>query len=73
MNEKEASAFSNSEARALINPLKKAGFFRLRQGHDQALFTWMRHLADRDNEWLGLRPWQMVSRRRPDSFGRATW
>jgi len=61
MNEKEASAFSNSEARALINPLKKAGFFRLRQGHEQALFTWMRHLADRDNEWLGLRPWQMIN------------
>lgn len=61
MNENEVSAFSNSEARALINPLKKAGFFRLRQGHDKALFTWMRHVGDRDHEWVALRPWQMMN------------
>ena len=61
MKEKEVLVFSNSEARALMNPLDKAGFFRYRRGIDQALFIWMRHLADRDNEWLGLRPWQMVS------------
>lgn len=60
-NENEVSFYSNSEARALINPLQKAGFFRRRSGHEQAVLSWMRHLADRDKQWLSLRPWQMVS------------